>query len=191
MTGLVAIVIVVAAVNSLQLNHPLGGKSFFPSYGRLQQSLILSTCVLLMLLPVVFIQWQLDRFLLLPLQADILAPVFLAGLSGIATLGLFHTLDRWLPGRVEPSTQALLAIGASVTIVGFAASVDGLADAPVATLTTSLAAGFGLWIILPALTALHDRVALATAPPLLRGVPLELLSTGMAILGLATLGKLL
>jgi electron transport complex protein RnfA len=189
MTEIVLTLFSAALINNLVLHWPLGVNPLLAANGRRQVHALglATTCLMLM---VGTLGYLIDHWLLVPANLTSLRLFAWLSLSVLLIAPLLHWLGRWLPTLPFDGLWPLLLGNAGILGITLLNSRDdhglGLAVA------ASLGAGLGFWLVLSLFDDLRQRTFDNDIPRPFRGLPIQLIGTGLmavAFLGLRGLVK--
>lgn len=190
MATLFSTIIAAALVNNLTLVQLLGVSTFFSASRQFSAAAELALLSFLVLFPAACINLLLQALVLEPLHLEFLRLfLFVAVSAGITGL-LARQLVSVFPLLARRHIRAVLLMCSNSAIIGLSfLQGSSLSSLPMKLVYSfGAAAGFSMSLLLFA--ALRQRIDQGSSPAALRGIPLYLISAGiasMALLGFAGL----
>lgn len=180
MSFIVSTFIAAALVNNLVLVQLLGVSSFFSYSRRFSASVELAFLSFIVLFFSAAINLILQTLILEPLSLRSLELIlFVAVSAGITTILSIQLADKF-PLISRRNGRALLLMSSNSAVIGFAlmqsSSLLGFGGKVIAAL--GAAAGFSIALL--AFAALRLRIEQSQSPRAMRGIPLYLISAGIA-----------
>lgn len=190
MATLFSTIIAAALVNNLALVQLLGASTFFSASRQFSAAAELALLSFLVLFPAACINLLLQALVLEPLHLEFLRLfLFVAVSAGITGL-LARQLVSVFPLLARRHIRAVLLMCSNSAVIGLSfLQGSSLSSLPMKLVYSfGAAAGFSMSVLLFA--ALRQRIDQGSSPAALRGIPLYLISAGiasMALLGFAGL----
>ena len=190
MATLFSTIIAAALVNNLALVQLLGVSTFFSASRQFSAAAELALLSFLVLFPAACINLLLQALVLEPLHLEFLRLfLFVAVSAGITGL-LARQLVSVFPLLARRHIRAVLLMCSNSAVIGLSfLQGSSLSNLPMKLVYSfGAAAGFSMSVLLFA--ALRQRIDQGSSPAALRGIPLYLISAGiasMALLGFAGL----
>ncbi len=190
MATLFSTIIAAALVNNLALVQLLGVSTFFSASRQFSAAAELALLSFLVLFPAACINLLLQALVLEPLHLEFLRLfLFVAVSAGITGL-LARQLVSVFPLLARRHIRAVLLMCSNSAVIGLSfLQGSSLSSLPMKLVYSfGAAAGFSMSVLLFA--ALRQRIDQGSSPAALRGIPLYLISAGiasMALLGFAGL----
>lgn len=190
MATLFSTIIAAALVNNLALVQLLGVSTFFSASRQVSAAAELALLSFLVLFPAACINLLLQALVLEPLHLEFLRLfLFVAVSAGITGL-LARQLVNVFPLLARRHIRAVLLMCSNSAVIGLSfLQGSSLSSLPMKLVYSfGAAAGFSMSLLLFA--ALRQRIDQGSSPAALRGIPLYLISAGiasMALLGFAGL----
>jgi len=183
-------IIAAALVNNLALVQLLGVSTFFSFSRQFSAAVELALLSFLVLFPAACINLLLQTLILEPLDLQFLQLFLFVATSAGITAVLGHQLVKVFPLLARRHLRAVLLMCSNSAVIGLSfLQSTSLNSLPVKMLYSfGAAAGFSLSLLLFA--ALRQRVDQGDSPKAFKGIPLYLISAGiasMALLGFAGL----
>lgn len=190
MATLFSTIIAAALVNNLALVQLLGVSTFFSASRQFSAAAELALLSFLVLFPAACINLLLQALVLEPLNLEFLRLfLFVAVSAGITGL-LARQLVSVFPLLARRHIRAVLLMCSNSAVIGLSfLQGSSLSSLPM-KLVYSLGAAAGFSMSLLLFAALRQRIDQGSSPAALRGIPLYLISAGiasMALLGFAGL----
>lgn len=185
-----SVLLAAALVNHLVLVQLLGVSAFFAGSQNLRQAGEFGLMLLLVMPLSVALALAISRFILTPLDLEVLLLITAVSCSALFSTMLLRLARRHYPLSARRNSQALLLLSGNSGIIGFVLLSHDADLSYAALLVSALGAALGFALLLLAFAALRQRLHTAQTPAPFRGPALSLLSAGlvaMSLMGLAGL----
>ena len=173
-----AIVFTFALVDNVILSRLLGLETGDGTRGGTRSVWLGGSIAVLMSVSAVA-AWALDSLVLVPLGFTVLrTPCFVFVVAGIA-LGFQALAARFLPAVLERSGVSIPRVGVNCVVLGLVLITTRSEYGAVQSFLAGLAAGAGYILASAMMGAIRERLEIEAVPPMLRGVPLQLITAGL------------
>ncbi len=123
--------------------------------------------------------WALDSLLLVPLGFTLLrTPLFVFLVAGIS-LGFQALAARFWPAVLERSGVSIPRVGVNCVVLGLVLITTRAGYGALQSFLAGIAAGAGYLLATAMMGAIRERLEIEAVPPMLRGVPLQLITAGL------------
>lgn len=184
------IILAAALVNNLILVQLVGVSAFFAYTNSLRNAIELAWISGAVMFGSALINLLLARWILLPLNLEILQLILFVSVSATLTSALLVFLESRLQSSFRRQGLEFYLISGNSAIVALSllnsASIRSITE----SITYCLGAALGFALTLVLFAALRERLETATIPAPFRGAPIQLISAGivaMCLLGFAGL----
>lgn len=185
-----SVLLAAALVNHLVLVQLLGVSSFFAAGQNLRQASEFGLLLLLVMPLSVALALAISRFILTPLNLEVLLLITAVSCSAVFSAMLLRLVRRHFPLSARRNDQAMLLLSGNSGIIGFVLLNRDTDLTYAALLVSTLGAALGFALLLVAFAALRQRLDTAETPTPFRGPALSLLSAGLVAMGLMGLAGL-
>ncbi len=180
MSFIVSTFVAAALVNNLVLVQLLGVSSFFSYSRRYSASIELAILSFIVLFLSAVINLILHVLVLQPLALESLELVLFVAVSGSITTVLSVQLAEKFPLISRRHGRAILLMCSNSAVIGFSLLQNSSMLNLTGKLISAFGAATGFSIILLAFAALRLRIEQSQSPQSMRGIPLYLISAGIA-----------
>jgi electron transport complex protein RnfA len=123
--------------------------------------------------------WALDSLLLVPLGFTLLRTPLLVFLVAGISLGFQALAARFWPAVLRRSGVSLPRVGVNCVVLGLVLITTRAGYGALQGFLAGIAAGAGYLLASAMLGAIRERLEIEAVPPMLRGVPLQLITAGL------------
>ncbi|NKB31528.1 MAG: electron transport complex subunit RsxA [Pseudomonadales bacterium] len=184
------IIVAAALVNNVALVQFLGVSFFIANSNRLQSAIELGMLSFIALFISSALNLILYRWILAPLNLDILRLVLFVMISSAVAFYLVRIVSNYFPLTWRRHELAILLIAGNSAVIGVSLMLSTSIMPLLEALTYSFGAAFGFALVLVGFAALRERLANADIPLPFQGAPIQFLSAAivaMVLLGFAGL----
>ncbi len=190
MLDFLGIIVAAALVNNVALVQFLGVSFFIANSNRLQSAIELGMLSFIALFISSALNLILYRWILAPLNLDILRLVLFVMISSAVAFYLVRIVSNYFPLTWRRHELAILLIAGNSAVIGVSLMLSTSIMPLLEALTYSFGAAFGFALVLVGFAALRERLANADIPLPFQGAPIQFLSAAivaMVLLGFAGL----